>query len=75
MTLGMLIKAIKQKKPVILKERGEPRFVVLDWRDYAMLKEAQEDVEDTAKLLEALADAKNQRRIPLAAVRKKLGIS
>jgi PHD/YefM family antitoxin component YafN of YafNO toxin-antitoxin module len=75
MTLQTLTKAIKGKKPAIVKERGEPRFVILDWKDYKKLKEATEDNEDAARLLEALADPANQERIPLTAVRKKLGFS
>lgn len=74
-TTGKRIKAVKEKKPAIIKERGEPRFVILEWEDYTKLKDAADDVEDTVRLLDALADPANQKRIPLALVRRKLGLS
>ena len=71
MTLQALAKAIKSKKPAITREGDKPRFVVLDWSSYRRWEEMQEDLEDSLRLAEALADPKNQRRIPLARVKRR----
>lgn len=34
MTIKTLAQAIKNKKPAIIKEKGAPRYVVLDWDMY-----------------------------------------
>ena len=46
MTLKTLTRAIQSKKPSIIKEKGVPRFVVLDWVAYKRLQEQQEELED-----------------------------
>lgn len=72
MTLQTLAKAIKRKKPAIIREGDTPRYVVLDWETYRNWEELKEDLEDSLRLAEALADPKNQRHIPLARVKKSL---
>lgn len=66
-----LLKAVKDKKPTIIKEKGEPRFVVLDWRTYRMWEEMREDFEDSQRLQDAISDPKNQRKISLEDIQKK----
>ncbi len=65
---------IKQKKPAIIKEGGVPRFVVLDWETYGAWQEWLEDIEDTTRLVGALADPRNQKRIPFARAKRTLRI-
>lgn len=66
MTTNVLARAIRRKKPAIIRERGAPRYVILDWDTYEAWEELREDLEDAARLNAALADPKNQRRIPLS---------
>lgn len=75
MTIQVLARALKKKKPTIIKENGSPRFVVLDWKTYSMWQEMKEDLEDTARLMEALTDPKNQKSTSLSEVRKVLHLS
>lgn len=63
MTTQALSRAIKDKKPSIIKERGKPRYVVLGWGAYKALEEMKEDLEDVVRLNEALSDPKNKKRI------------
>lgn len=70
MTVRTLLKAVKNKKPAVIKEKGEPRFVVLDWNTYRMWEEMREDFEDSQRLRDALSDPKNQRKISLEDIRK-----
>jgi PHD/YefM family antitoxin component YafN of YafNO toxin-antitoxin module len=72
MIAQVLARALKKKKPAVIKENGSPRFVVLDWSTYNIWQEMKEDFEDTARLIEALADPKNQKRTSLSEVRKRL---
>jgi hypothetical protein len=34
MTTATLERTLKKKKPAIIKEKGVPRYVVLDWKTY-----------------------------------------
>ena len=72
MTTKIIERALKRPKPSILKENGKPRFVILDWDTYSKWGEMREDLEDTARLAEALADSKNQKLLPLSRVKKML---
>ena len=60
MITASLARAIKGKKPAVIKENGAPRFVVLDWETFNAWQEMREDFEDTARLVEALADPKTK---------------
>ena len=71
MTTKTLSKALMKSKPAIIKERGVPRYVVIDWATYDAWREQQEDLEDAARFLSALADTKNQKSISLADLKKK----
>lgn len=71
MTTKTLLRAVKNKKPAVIKEKGKPRFVVLDWDTYRIWEEAREDFEDSQRLRDALSDPKNQRKISLADISKK----
>ena len=46
MIIKTLTKAIKGSKPAIIKERGVPQFVVLDWATYQRWQEEQEEFQD-----------------------------
>ena len=72
MTIATLERALKKKKPAIIKEKGAPRFVILDWDTYKRWEETKEDLEDSKRLLEAIADLKNQKRISLSQAKKTL---
>ncbi|KKT41245.1 MAG: hypothetical protein UW30_C0010G0001 [Candidatus Giovannonibacteria bacterium GW2011_GWA2_44_13b] len=69
MTIATISRAIKMKKPAILKEGGVPRYVVLDWDTYRKWEDAKEDIEDIARLNSALSDPKNQKRIRFSAIK------
>ena len=68
MTTKALARAIRKRKPAIIRERGVPRYVLLDWKAYREWEDLQEDLEDRERLIAALEDPKNQKRIPLAKV-------
>lgn len=74
MTVKTLARSLKAKKPAIIRERGMPRYVVLDWATYRAWEETQEDLEDAVRLNAALVDPKNKRRTPLSRVIKRLGL-
>ena len=63
MTTQAISKAIKSGKPAVIKEHGNPRYVVLDWKTYQAWAELRDEMEDSVRLNEALRDPKNQRRI------------
>lgn len=75
MITQVLARALKGKRPAVIKQNGSPRFVVLDWKTYNMWQEMKEDLEDTERLMEALTDPKNQKRISLSKVRKTLHLT
>lgn len=75
MTVQTLTRAIKQKKPAVIRQRGVPRYVVVDWKTYCTWEVERENLEDATRLLEALADPRNQKRVPLSRVRKLLHLS
>ena len=63
MTKQAISKAIKSGKPAVIKEHGNPRYVVLDWKTYRAWEELRDEMDGSARLNEALRDPKNQRRI------------
>lgn len=75
MITATLEHALKNKKPAILKEKGAPRYVVLDWETYQAWEEDKEDLENTIRLTEALADKKNQKHTSLSRVKKMLNLA
>ncbi len=70
MTIKTIERALKRSRPSIVKENGKPRFVILDWETYSKWEEMKEDLEDTARLAEALVDPKNKKSLPLSRVKK-----
>ena len=75
MTTQTIARAIKAKKPAVIRENGAPRYVVLDWETYRAWEEMREDMEDSARLMNALAHPKNQKRITYARVKKLLNFA
>lgn len=71
MTTKTLANALKKSKPAIIKERGTPRYVVIDWATYDAWREQQEDIEDAARFLSAFADTKNQKSVSFETLKKK----
>ena len=63
MTTRALARAIGKRKPAIIRERGVPRYVLLDWKAYREWEDLQEDLEDRERLIAALEDPKNQKRM------------
>ncbi len=72
MTTKTLKKAIVRQKPAVIRENGAPRYVILDWETYRGWEEMREDMDDSRRLLEALSDPENQKRIPFSRVKKLL---
>ena len=75
MTTATLERTLKKKKPAIIKEKGAPRYVVLDWKTYRAWEEKEEDLEDATRLLEALTDPRNQKSISWHDVKKALALA
>ena len=50
MTLQTLARAIKMKKPAVIKDGGAPRYVVLDWATYQKWQEEQDEFQDYLEL-------------------------
>lgn len=74
MTTKTIAQAIKSRKPAVIRENGTPRYVILDWETYRSWEEMREDMEDSQRLQEALADPKNQKRIAFSRVKKLLNL-
>lgn len=62
MTTQSLAKALKSKKPAVIRERGLPRFVVLDWDAYRAWEEMREDMEDHIRFEIAERESRGQKR-------------
>lgn len=58
MTIQTLAQAIKNKKPAIIKEKGVPRYVVLDWAVYKRLQMLQENFIDELEDYREIHDSK-----------------
>lgn len=71
MTVKTLTRAIGKPKPAIIRERGVPRYVVLDWETYRSWEELKEDLEDHIRLDIALRESEGKKRYSLAAVKRK----
>ncbi len=75
MTTQTIARAIKAKKPAVIRKNGTPRYVVLDWHTYRAWEDMREDREDAERLTASLANPKNQKRIPYARVKEILDLS
>lgn len=71
MTVKTIAHAIRKFKPAIIRERGAPRYVVLDWETYRRWEELKDDLEDHIRFDIALRESKGKRRYSLAAVKRK----
>ncbi len=69
MTTKTIERAIKKKKPAIIRENGAPRFVVLDWRTYSEWEEMREDIEDHVRFEIAERESRGKKRYTLEEVR------
>ena len=74
MTLQTLARAIKTKKPAVIKEGGTPRYVVLDWAAYRKLQALQEDFEDNLRFELSERVSRGKRRYSLQEAKKRLGL-
>ena len=63
MTLRTLARAIKAKKPAVIKEKGAPRFVVLDWEVYRKLQDIRDEYLDELEDEREINDPKIQEII------------
>ncbi|MBI4225328.1 MAG: hypothetical protein HY617_03270 [Candidatus Sungbacteria bacterium] len=63
MTTKTLARAIKNKKPAIIKEKGTPRYVVLDWDTYKEWQEQREEFLDELEDYRELHDPEIQEHI------------
>lgn len=66
-----LTRAIKNKKPALVRENGKPRFVVLDWDVYKIWEEKKEDLEDHVHFEIAERESRGKRRYSLVQLKKK----
>lgn len=71
MTINALTRAIKKRKPAIVRENGAPRFVVLDWNVYRTWEQTREDTEDNIRFELAERESRGKKRYSLAEVKKK----
>ncbi len=71
MTIQTLARAIKNKKPAIIKEGGIPRYAVLDWMVYKKWIEEIEDLQDRVRFEIATRKSKGQRRYSLKEMKKR----
>lgn len=71
MTTKTIARALKQKKPAVIKENGSPRFVVLDWDIYRAWEAMREDMEDHIRFDIAERESRGKKRYTLAEVKKK----
>ena len=75
MTIQTLTRAIKIKKPAVIREGGAPRYVVLDWETYAKWREWKEDMEDRVRFGIAERRSEGKKRHSLAEVKKRYGFA
>ena len=69
MTTKTLARAIKKKMPAVIKEKGAPRYVVLDWVVYEKLQELREDFEDHLRFGIAERASRGKRRFSLEEIK------
>jgi hypothetical protein len=64
-----------QTKPTFIEENGKAKFVVFSMKDYAAIKEALEDAEDSRILDEARRRGAGKPRIPHKRILEEFGLS
>ena len=74
MTTQKIAQAIKTKKPAIIREKGIPRYVVLDWAAYEELQELKEDLEDHLRFEAAERASKGNPRLSVNEVKVRYGL-
>jgi PHD/YefM family antitoxin component YafN of YafNO toxin-antitoxin module len=60
--------------PQILEKDGEKQFVILPYEEYVRVQEALEDFEDLKTLRAEKEASRDEQPIPLAEVKKELGL-
>ncbi len=60
--------------PQILEKNGEKQFVILPYEQYLQVQEALEDFEDLKTLRAEKEASRDEQPIPLARVKKELGL-
>ena len=71
MTIASLERAVKNKKPAVIKNGGAPRFVILDWDTYRKWEERREDMEDHIRFEISERESRGKPRYSLDEVKKK----
>ena len=71
MTIASLERAIKSKRPAVIKEKGTPRFVILDWKTYRKWEEMREDIEDHIRFEISERESHGKPRYSLDEVKRK----
>ena len=74
MTTRAFALAIKRKKPTVIREKGVPRYVVLDWETYRGWEEILEDIEDHVRFEFAEQESLGRKRSSLADVKKRYAL-
>jgi len=76
MTTKTIAKAISRRgQPAIIKEKGMPRYVILDWETYQGWEELREDLEDNVRFDRALRASQGKKRYSLQEIKKKYRLS
>jgi PHD/YefM family antitoxin component YafN of YafNO toxin-antitoxin module len=74
MTIQTIAGKIGHKKPVLIRERGVPRYVILDWETYQKWEEMREDLEDHIRIDIAQRESRGKKRYSLATIKKKYNL-
>ncbi|GEM_PF-2836205 len=74
MTIQTLARAIKNKKPAIIKEGGIPRYAVLDWEMYKEWTEEIEDLQNRVRFQIAVRKSKGKKHYSLGEIKKRYNL-
>lgn len=74
-TVRAIARVIRRKRPTVISERGEPRYVVLDWNTYRAWEVIREDTEDHIRFEIAERESRGRKRHTLAAIKRKYRLS
>ena len=74
MTTTTLRRAIKSKKPAVIEEKGEPRYVILDWKTYRRWQEEMDELEELTRFKISEIESRDKRKFSLGQIKKKYNL-
>ena len=74
MTTSTIHRAIKEKKPAVIREGGKPQYVILDWDTYRAWEDKKEDMEDHIRFDIAKRESKGKKSFSLKEIKKKYNV-